>query len=73
MKAQTISKSQCKPQSNHLCCICGDNIKPINFGGMIIGYNAYPFGDKTDSRCCDSCNWSIVIPTRIEMSYERVN
>ena len=73
MKAQRISKIQCKPQSNNVCCICGDNILPNCSGGMLIGNNAYPFGDKPDSRCCDVCNWNIVVPTRIEMSSVSVN
>lgn len=73
MKAQRISKSQCKPQSNHLCCICGDVIKSDVSAGIYIGNYAYPYGQGNNNRCCDYCNCSIVIPTRIEMSFDRVN
>ena len=73
MRTQRILKNECKPQSNHLCCICGENIKPNLSAGMLIGNNASHFGYQTNNRCCDVCNWNIVIPTRIAMSLEIVN
>jgi hypothetical protein len=72
MKTQKILKKECKPQANYLCCICGENIKS-KFAGLSIGNNAYPFGHPNDSRCCDVCNWNIVIPTRIGISFVIVN
>ena len=69
MKAQKISKSECKPQSNNVCCICAGTIKKDKVTGWAQGHNAYPYGTATSNRCCDECNWNIVIPTRIGMSY----
>ena len=39
------------------CCICGDKYK-----GM--GNNALPL---KDGRCCDICNYRVVIPKRLKM------
>ena len=49
------------------CCICGEPIK-AEPTGWEFGHNAYPFGTKYDNRCCDHCNSSIVIPTRMELA-----
>lgn len=51
-----------------ICCICGEPIK-ISSLGWALGNNAYPYGNENNNRCCDDCNWNIVIPTRIEMSF----
>ena len=59
------AKTKMKPQIE--CCICGDAI-PTNSFGWDMGNNASPYGDKDNNRCCDECNWNIVIPTRIEAS-----
>ena len=45
-----------KKESSQICCICG---KP--FSGH--GNNAQPV---KDGKCCDECNWNVVIPARIE-------
>ena len=37
------------------CCICGKEIEGY-------GNNAEPV---RDGRCCDSCNWDVVLPARI--------
>lgn len=44
------------------CCICG---------GEIIGYGNNPFPVKSEGRCCDRCDETIVIPRRIDMIVKR--
>lgn len=39
------------------CVICG---KPIS------GYGNNPYPVKKDGRCCDECNWKVVIPARLK-------
>ena len=41
------------------CCICGSTI-----GSMGHGHNPAPV--KTEGRCCDYCNLSVVIPQRLQ-------
>ena len=48
------------------CCICG-----YTFTGF--GNNPWPFDDKKDSRCCDTCNYSKVIPERIRLLHRGNN
>lgn len=45
----------------HICSICGKEF---------VGYtnDAYPVNN---GECCDLCNWSVVIPARIEMMDSR--
>lgn len=43
------------------CCICGKEIKGY-------GNNALPIKDGI---CCDKCNMSVVIPTRINEIYRK--
>lgn len=43
------------------CSICGNTIQPNGYG-WIYGNNAQPVNN---GRCCDRCNWSYVIPARI--------
>ena len=47
------------------CCICGKEIEGY-------GNNPWPVNQEEDARCCDDCNWSVVIPARIEdfIAYE---
>ena len=51
------------------CSICSGYIKPLkDKDGNIIwehGNNAEPIND---GRCCDDCNWSVVIPERLRIS-----
>lgn len=42
------------------CCLCG-----CMFEGL--GNNPWPVSSNTGDRCCDLCNWSIVIPERIKL------
>jgi len=44
------------------CCICKKEIIP-NKIGWGRGNNALPV---KDGRCCDECNWSVVIPARLK-------
>lgn len=41
------------------CCICGKEINGY-------GNNPWPINNDVEARCCDDCNWSVVIPARIE-------
>ena len=43
----------------HICCICGEE-----FEGF--GNNSYPINKDENARCCDVCNYTVVIPARIE-------
>lgn len=63
------SEAELKPNAKRqiACCICGLNI-PTNSFGWDMGNNAYPYGHLNNNRCCDECNWNIVIPTRIELT-----
>ena len=48
------------------CSICNGYIKPLkNDDGDVVwkhGNNAMPVND---GRCCDDCNWDVVIPKRL--------
>lgn len=48
------------------CCICGQMF--IGFGN-----NPWPIVNDDDSRCCDDCNTTRVVPERINlvMGYDR--
>ena len=48
------------------CSICGKTILPI--GNWLLGHNAAPVNN---GRCCNVCNDTVVIPTRIASLYER--
>ena len=50
------------------CVICNDDIKPMLHPetGKVYwdqGHNAFPIAE---GRCCDPCNWGLVIPVRIK-------
>ena len=45
------------------CCICGTEIKGHGNTPHPIGWDVY----GEDDRCCDECNMSLVIPSRIAM------
>lgn len=44
------------------CCICNKEIVPDE-NDWDRGNNALPV---KDGRCCDECNWSVVIPARLK-------
>lgn len=50
-----------KKSQEKKCCICDGQIgeHPDGWNG---GHNAYPV---KSGRCCDVCNWAIVIPERL--------
>lgn len=50
----------------YICCICGKK-----FYGW--GNNPYPIVKDKDARCCDECDNTVVIPTRISEFYAREN
>ncbi len=41
------------------CCICGSELRKR-------GHDPYPV--TSYGRCCDACNWGVVIPRRVELS-----
>jgi len=47
-----------------VCCICGRT-----FTGW--GNNPYPVVTDKDARCCDECDYVVVIPTRVIELYKR--
>ncbi len=47
------------------CVICNNEIKVQPITGWEDGHNAEPV---QKGRCCDVCNWKVVIPYRIELS-----
>tara|TARA_R100000081_G_C4636973_1_gene75930 strand:- start:210 stop:407 length:198 start_codon:yes stop_codon:yes gene_type:complete len=51
------------------CSICSSYIEPLkDENGEVVwehGNNAQPIND---GRCCDKCNWEVVIPARIVQS-----
>ena len=44
------------------CSICGNAIE-VTIGGWDEGNNAQPVND---GRCCNFCNWSVVVPARFK-------
>ena len=56
------------------CCLCEREIEAQRHPdtGEIVwdkGNNAEPVVEN--GRCCDSCNWAVVIPARMERFYVR--
>ena len=49
------------------CCICGGDIEV--HGTWTKGHNAQP---AADGRCCDACNWDVVMPMRMEAIARRM-
>jgi len=49
------------PGSAYICCLCGSD----EFG---YGNNPAPL-DQMPNRCCDACNYTKVIPARMEMMF----
>lgn len=48
-----------KHEKSQICSICR-----LRYTGL--GNNAWPVNAR---RCCDNCNWMIVIPARIAMTH----
>ena len=46
-----------------VCCFCGKQ-----FEGY--GHSPYPLGDYKKDRCCDDCNYNIVLTERIRRIYD---
>ncbi len=49
------------------CCICAGDIEAQMFGNKVVydqGHNAEPV--VLGGRCCEHCNWTVVIPARME-------
>lgn len=49
------------------CCICGEEIKGYGNNPWPVGYDVYSEEDK----CCDKCNFEVVIPARIALLKEK--
>ena len=50
-------------QEEKPCIICGGEI------GEGWGNNPEPIKDYNEGRCCDTCNFTVVIPERIRLSF----
>lgn len=57
----TIVDKQKKPET-FVCCFCGKQ-----FEGK--GNSPYPFAEYKTGRCCDDCNYNIVLTERIRRIY----
>jgi hypothetical protein len=44
-----------------ICSICNEEIQAK--GDWVLGNNAEPINE---GRCCDDCNWRVVIPARLD-------
>lgn len=51
-----------------ICSICAKPI-PVKHGSWKYGNNAEPIND---GRCCDDCDWEVVIPARIRRMRARM-
>lgn len=50
---------------NHVCCFCGGELKHYEWQDPSIwGNNPDPACTIDEARCCDYCDWHIVIPAR---------
>ncbi len=54
---------------NEPCSICGQTIG-VDTNGWTGGHNAQPIND---GRCCESCNWNVVLPERFSIHNEKIN
>lgn len=50
------------------CCLCGNEIEKNPLSGWDQGNNAQPLAD---GRCCDECDYALVIPQRIKDYYKK--
>ena len=60
--SETLSKSFVKKDKDP-CVICG---------GEIVddwGHNPEPVKEYNEGRCCDTCNFTIVLPERFKLAY----
>ena len=48
------------------CCLCQSMIEKDGLG-WDKGNNPWPLRKGEDDRCCDTCNDTVVVPTRIMM------
>ena len=52
-------------KEEHTCCICGK--KYVGFGNNPSPYNSSGDGEY---RCCDECNFNVVIPLRLYARFQ---
>lgn len=48
-------------ETKYICCICGRKVK---------GYGNDPWPLKELGRCCDYCNWTVVLHERDKLRME---
>lgn len=48
-----------KDEIKERCCLCGGELRKG-------GHDPYPVAEE--GRCCDACNWGVVLPRRVELS-----
>lgn len=60
-------------EKEYKCCLCQQVIE-TQIGGWNKGHNPWPMTFAgADSRCCESCNVSVVVPARISILMARKN
>jgi len=58
------------------CCLCGQPCEPWPGSDTVphgYGHNPAPLGVHDDDRCCDTCNYTKVIPARLTNIQNRNN
>ena len=51
---------------NFKCCLCDKEVEGY-------GNNPSPLSENEDDECCDECNLTKVIPTRINLLFPKTN
>ena len=59
---ETLSKNLMKKDKDP-CVICGGEIADD------WGHNPEPVKEYNEGKCCDTCNFTVVIPERIRLSF----
>lgn len=52
-----------KSNNNQKCCLCNRPIE--NNGQSVLGHNPSPLMRREGERCCDECNYTYVIQSRM--------
>ena len=50
--------------SDKVCCFCGE-VLPVSAAGYLMGNNPDNACSREGARCCNWCDWNIVIPVRM--------
>ena len=50
------------------CCICGNLVEEKTHEGKVYWNQGEDASPVKDGRCCQKCNWEIVVPARLNKS-----